>query len=137
MISSPLDLSHPALQDSRVISTQHGAWGSTQQSKTVREERGATFKRGKNPTFLSRQSYFKKIFTHPPNTCFHISLSRRGFINIFPQDTSCSPDHRMDCCLHSGCLRCLHIGHGTEFYFEFHVDLKMFANEKNQYDLSF
>lgn len=54
VISSPLDLSHPAcLQDSRVFSSQHGAWYPSQPDKRVRGEGGATFVRGRNHSSLS------------------------------------------------------------------------------------
>lgn len=51
LIRSPPDLFHPALSDSTVNSSQHGAWRCAHHNKKIRAERGAMSKRGKKPTF--------------------------------------------------------------------------------------
>lgn len=114
VISSPLDLSHPAcLQDSRVFSSQHGAWCPPQPNKRVRGERGATFTRGRNhPAFLPLFQESPRIL-QTLDDWFHASLSRHGLNLIIPKNASPSADRWVDCCLHYSGLRRLHTGYGT------------------------
>lgn len=82
LIPNPSDLFHPALPDSSVNFSQHGAWHCAHHNKKIRAERGVMSKRGKRHSTLnmetevslSKSLHMLPIYCH----CFWICLSRCG-----------------------------------------------------------
>lgn len=62
--------------------------------------------------------------------CFYICLSRCGSNSFIPQTRPCSADRRMDCCLHSSCLLCLHfcLGILVHLFFKYNKCLYIHAS---------
>ncbi len=56
LIPNPSDLFHPALPDSSVNFSQHGAWHCAHHNKKIRLERGVMSKRGKRHSTLNMET---------------------------------------------------------------------------------